>query len=310
MSRIVLVGGSGFLGHALRQRLVPLGHEVIVIGRGPATDNEGWSSVQWDAKTLGPWTSALDGAEVVVHLAGKRVDTRPTKANIAELISSREGTVKLVGRALEGVDTPPGAWVQLSSLSIFGDSGDQVIDEATAPPTTGPAQQVEVVQRWEAAYRDASSGIERRVLLRPAIGIGGNGDPATRQLARLARLYLGGPVGGGKQWVSWIGAEDFFDLLVRSVIEDEMGGLYHLTAPTPVRNSEFMSAYRKAVGARFGLPATRTMTTIGAAILGSDPALALTGRRCVPARLLAEGYVFKQTSIDEAVHLAVARPAS
>lgn len=303
--RIVLVGGSGFLGRGLRASLTALGHDVVVIGRGPTTQHAGWRSVHWDAATRGSWVNALEGADTIVHLAGKRVDTRPTVRNIGELISSREGTVKLVGQALQDLSQPPTTWVQLSSLAIFGDSGDALIDEATTPPAHGLAQQVEVVQRWEAAYRDASSGMQRKVLLRPAIGVGGSADPATRQLARLARLGLGGAIGGGQQWVSWIGALDFFELLQRSVLDNTMSGLYHLTSPTPVTNADFMRAYRLAVGRRFGVPSPRTVASVGAWLLGSDPALPLTGRRCVPGRLLREGYTFKQTNVDTAVAAAI-----
>lgn len=303
---VVLVGGSGFLGSGLRDRLVERGARVTVIGRGPSAAHDGWTHVQWDAETIGRWSDALDGADVVVHLAGKRVDCRPTTANIDELIASREGTVRLVGEALRRLDAPPDAWVQLSSLAIFGDSGDIEIDESTPVPVAGPRQQVEVCRRWEAAFDEATVGIPRTVLLRPAIGIGGAGDPATRQLSRLARLGLAGKVGTGRQWVSWIGADDLFDLLVRSVTDSTMEGLYHVTAPSPVPNAALMAAYRHAVGRRFGLPAPAPLTKMGAWLLGSDPALALTGRRCVPTRLLADGYEFRQTDIDATVAQAVA----
>lgn len=303
--KVVLVGGSGFLGSRLRSRLTAAGDAVTVIGRSLDIARNGVRTVQWDGTSLGDWVAALEGADVVVHLAGKRVDCRPTKANTDELISSREGTVRLVGQAFRQLDDPPTTWVQLSSLAIFGDSGDTEIDETTTPPTTGPRQQVEVCQRWEAAFREASQGVDRAVLLRPAIGIGGDGDPATRQLARLARFGLAGPVGGGRQWVSWIGIDDLLDLLLRAVTDASMSGLYHLTSPSPVRNRELMAAYRKAVGRGFGLPAPKAITTAGAWLLGSDPALALTGRKCVPTRLLQEGYEFRETDIDAAVSKAV-----
>lgn len=303
--RVVLIGGSGFLGSGLRSRLVRLDHQVTVVGRGPAAEHEGWSHVQWDAETIGPWTNVLDGADVIVHLAGKRVDCRPTRSNVDELISSREGTVRLVGDAIRGLDDPPAAWVQLSSLAIFGDSGDAVIDESTPVPATGIRQQVEVCRRWEAAYEQATAGLVRSVLLRPAIGLGGDDDPATRQLARLARFGLGGPVGSGDQWVSWVGAADFFDVLVRTVTDSSMKGLYHLAAPEPVRNHELMAAYREAVGRSFGIPSPAGVVKVGAFLLGSDPSLALTGRRCVPHRLLDEGHRFQVTNIEEAVRLAV-----
>lgn len=302
---VVLVGGSGFLGRGLRQRLLEDGHRVTVIGRGPSTQHDGWDHVHWDAQTLGEWTSTLDGAHVVVHLAGKRVDCRPRKANIDELISSRVDTVRLVGKAIETLDSPPAAWVQLSSLAIFGDSGDEIIDETTPVPETGPRQQVEVCRRWEQAFAEATTTVERTVLLRPGIAIGGDGDPASRQLALLARLGLGGNVGSGKQWVSWIGGQDFFDVLHRAVTDETVSGLYHVTSPTPVQNQELMAAYRRAVGRSFGVGAPAVLTKIGAWFLGSDPGLALTGRRCVPARLLDGGTRFEFASIDDAVAAAL-----
>lgn len=268
--------------------------------------------MQWDAATLGPWVHEIDGADAIVHLAGKRVDCRPTAANIDELVRSREGTVRLVGDAIGELAEAPKAWIQLSSLARFGDSGDQIIDEASLPPDDGLRQQVEVCRRWEQAYEDAAGGIDRRVLIRPGISIGGADDPATAQLARLARSGLGGPVGSGRQWVSWISADDMFEVLARAVTDPTMSGLYHATSPHPVRNTELMAAYRRAVGRGFGLPSPSLVTTVGAWLLGSDPALALTGRRCVPTRLLEHGFQFEGVVLDDvvtqAVHEAPASP--
>lgn len=303
--RVVLVGGSGFLGRGLRDRLLAEGHEVSVIARGPGREHDGWRSVQWDGRSLGPWVDELDGADAVVHLAGKRVDCRPTQANFDEIVASREGTVRLVGRALDEVSVAPAAWIQLSSLARFGDSGNEVIDESTPPPDDGPRQQVEVCARWEAAYRDVTAGIARRVLLRPGIAIGGAGDPATAQLARLARFGLGGPIAGGRQWVSWIGTNDMLRVLFDAATDPAMSGLYHATAPNPVRNAELMAAYRDAVGRRFGLASPAFLTTIGGWLLGSDPGLAITGRRCVPTRLLERGFHFDETDLTAVVANAV-----
>lgn len=303
--RVALVGGSGFLGRGLRDRLVAEGHDVTVICRGSTRIEDGWRAVQWDARTMGGWAQALDGTDVVVHLAGKRPDCWPTETNIAELIRSREGTVRLVGDAIARLDDPPASWVQLSSLAIYGDAGDQLIDESTPPPTSGPRQQVEVCRRWEDAFAESSDGMTRAVLLRQAIGIGGQDDPATVQLMRLARLCLGGPVASGRQWVSWIGADDLFELLHRAVVDESMTGLYHLTSPEPVRNAELMEAFRDAVARVFAISAPRPLTTVGAWLMGSDPALALTGRRCIPTRLLHEGYTFHTTDIHDAVNRAV-----
>jgi len=302
---VALIGGSGFLGTGLRDRLVAADTEVIVVGRGPASQHDGWRSVQWDAVSLGPWVDELGAADTIVHLAGKRVDCRPSERNPAELIASRAGTVDLVGAALERLGHVPDAWIQLSSLARFGDVPEGHIDEYSRLPLSGVPQQVKVCRRWEQAFREVTEKIPRTVLLRPGIAIGGAGDPATKQMTRLVRFGLAGPVAGGRQWVSWIAAEDMFALLRRAVTNDVMSGTYHLTAPEPVTNREFMAAYRRALGRRFGLPAPRILTQVGARLLGSDPALVLTGRAALPRRLLDEGYTFAVTDLDEAVDRAI-----
>jgi len=304
--RIVIPGGSGFLGRNLRDRLVDRGDSVIVLTRGAPQSSHGWESVHWDPATLGEWISVLDGADAVVHLSGKRVDCRPTQKNLAELTSSRVGPVQAVGRAWNQVANPPPVWVQLSSLARFGDAGETIIDEETVPPVDGPPQMVKVCTEWEAAFASASRQVRRTVLLRAGIGLGGSGDPATRRLLWLARAGLGGRIASGNQWVSWVSLEDFMAVLVRAIESDRMVGLYHVTSPDPIRNRDMMATYRRLAGRRFGLPAPSWVTNVGAWLLGSDPALALTGRRAVPARLLKEGYQFAVPDFENAAALAVA----
>jgi uncharacterized protein (TIGR01777 family) len=250
--------------------------------------------------------SELDGADAIVHLSGKRVDCRPTKRNLAELISSRVGPVRAIGQAWRQVPKPPPIWVQLSSLARYGDTGEAVIDEDTAPLADGPPQMVQVCTEWEAAFASVAKLVPRTVVLRAGIGIGGSGDPATERLMWLTRMGLGGKVASGQQWVSWVSLEDFMAVLVRAIDADTMVGVYHVTSPNPIRNREMMATYRSLVGRRFGLSSPAWVTQVGARLLGSDPALALTGRRAVPTRLLKEGYDFVMPDFEEAAALAVA----
>jgi len=303
--RVVLIGGSGFLGREIRARLVALGDSVDVVGRSRDQVHEGWRAVHWDGQTLGPWIDSLADADVVVHLAGKRVDCRPTDANLRELISSREGTVRVVGAALQEVGHQPATWVQMSSLARYGDVPTGTVDEFSRLPLDGVPQQVEVCRRWEAAYRDVTASVERPVLLRPGIAIGGDDDPALAQMERLVRFGLAGTVAGGDQWVSWIAAIDMFDIIMRAIKNSTMRGEYCVTAPEAVQNRDFMAAYRRAFGRRFGIPSAAPLVRLGAQLLGSDPSLILTGRAGVPTRLLAEGYEFRVTDIDEAIRLAI-----
>ena len=303
---VVLPGGSGFLGRSLARRLAARGDRVTILTRGPSGQAEGREFVHWDGRSLGAWVSVLEGADAVVHLSGKRVDCRPTRRNLDELISSRVDTVRAVGNALERCDTPPLVWVQLSSLAIYGEGGDAVIDESTSPSGRGPAQMVQVCLAWEAAFAHASRSVARTVLLRAGIGIGGSGDPATDRLAWLVRRGLGGRAGTGRQWVSWVALDDFVEAMARAVDDGSMAGLYHVTSPNPITNAEMMTTYRQLLGWRLGLPAPAPVTYLGAILLGSDPALALTGRRCVPARLVEEGFVFSVPTFRQAAAKALA----
>lgn len=304
--RIVLAGGSGYLGRHLSRMLVARGDDVVVLTRGRATTVDGVRYVHWDGVTLGPWAAELEGAHAVVHLAGKRVDARPTRRNVDELIRSRVQPVRVVGEAVRACDVPPGVWVQLSTLAIHGDSGDRLLDESVLPTGIGPRQMVTVALAWETAFRQASREIDRTVLLRPGIALGGDDDPATARLRQLCRLGLGGPVAGGRQWVSWLALGDLLRIIVRAIDRDDVHGLYLATAPEPVTNAEMMRTYRRHLHRRVGLPAPAVATKVGAWLMGSDPALALTGRRGVPRRLLDEGFTFETTSFDDAVATALA----
>jgi uncharacterized protein (TIGR01777 family) len=290
--KVVLPGGSGFLGRHLSQRLTDRGDEVVVLTRGRSAQQDGVRFVQWDAKTVGAWAQELDEADAVVHLAGRRVDVRPTRRNIDDLRASRVDSVRVVGEAVRAVDRPPPVWVQVSTVAIFGDSGDRVIGETTPVPSTGPRQMVGVARAWEEAYAAATDGVERQVLLRCAVAIGG-GDPALARLTQLARLGLGGRIGTGRQWVSWISLPDLLHTFERALDDPAMEGLYHVTAPRPLPNAEMMAVLRRIVGRRFGLPSPAPITRLGALALGSDPSLALTGRRCIPRRLVDEGQTFE-----------------
>lgn len=302
--RIVIPGGSGYLGRRLAGRLIARGDEVVVLTRGEAGEHDGVRYVHWDAATLGPWVAELDGAHAVVHLSGKRVDSRPTRRNVDELVRSRVEAVRVVGDALTELDTPPSVWAQVATLAVFGEGGDDLLDETAVASGLGPRQMVTVALAWERAYEVASAPVQRRVLLRCGVAIGPD-DPALAQLTRLARFGLGGRIGSGRQWVSWIALDDLLATLQRAIDDETMSGLYHLTSPNPVRNTEMMATIRAAMGRRLGLPSPAPVTRAGAWLLGSDPALALTGRRGIPARLQQQGMHFAFPALEDAVRAAL-----
>ena len=305
MSRIVLPGGSGYLGRALTARLVDRGDEVVILSRTDTTAIDGARTVAWDAESVGSWAAELDGADAIVHLNGRRVDVRATKKNIDELISSRVQPVRAIGEALRCCANPPRVWVQASSLAIFGDGGNALIDEHSTPTGIGPREMVTVCLAWEAAFRQASETVDRTVLLRMGIGLGGRDDPATAKLAQLVRFGLGGRVGSGRQWVSWVGLNDLLNAMILVIDDDTMSGTYHVTSPNPVTNEEMMATYRHLLGRRLGIPSPAWVARLGAPLLGSSASLALAGRRVVPTRLIERGFIFEQPMFEPAAREAL-----
>jgi len=305
MARIVIPGGTGYLGRALARPLAERGDDVVVLTRGPSGPVEDWRAVNWDASTLGDWVNEIDGADAIVHLSGRRVDTRSTRKNVDELISSRVGPVSVIGAAVAACASPPPVWVQSSSLAIFGEGGDTVIDESTIPSGIGPREMVTVCLAWETAFRQATAGVGRSVLLRMGIGLGGDNDPATAKLAQIVKLGLGGKVGSGRQWVSWVGLDDLIRVMIRAIDNPAMTGTYHVTSPNPVTNAEMMAVYRRLLGRRIGMPTPAWLARIGAPLLGSSASLALTGRRCVSTRLEDAGFVFSQPDFESTARRAL-----
>lgn len=294
--KIVVAGGSGALGRRLCKDLAERGHEVVVLTRrvrpGP------FRQVEWDGRTVGPWSAELEGS-AVVNLAGELVDRRPTPVNVDLLTRSRVEPTRALVAASRLLSAPVPVWIQASTLAIYGDAGDQVLDE-TAPVAEGPPQMAGVARAWEEAVQDARA--DRLVVLRTGIVLD-NDTPALDRLASLTRWGLGGRVSSGRQWISWIHIEDWL-AIVREALEsasDGLEGVVHATGPDPVRNADLMAALRVALRRPPAPPTPAVLVRLGAMLLRTDPALALTGRRAVPARLLAGGFRFAHPRLDEAL---------
>jgi len=283
---VVLAGGSGFLGTAMTPDLIEQGYQVVVLTRGPERTAGPVRFLHWDAKTLGPWAGAIEGAEAVVNLAGKSVNCRYTEESRREIVASRVDSVRVIGQAIARCARPPRVLIQAASAAIYGDRGDEWLDE-NSPPGEGFSPQTCV--RWEAAFNETPTPGTRRVLLRIGFVLG-RGGGALGTLTKLARAFLGGTVGSGRQWISWLHARDLNRIVLVAIERDTMTGTYLAVTPTPVRNREFMRELRRAVHRPWAPPAPEWAVRIGSRLLGTEPELALYGRRCRPAKLLAEGF--------------------
>ena len=296
--RIVITGGSGFLGTNLAHALAESGNEVSLVSRNAPRVAGPWRHVTWDARTLEDWVGELEGAAGVVNLAGRSVDCIKSPDNCDVILRSRVETTKLIGRALREVKAPPPVWVQMSTAHIYGDPPR---DLCTEKSTIGYGFAPFVGQAWEQAFEEAVLPEMRQVILRTSFVLGRTGGALPR-LAFLTRIFLGGRVGHGRQGISWLHQEDMNRIFCRTLTDPDMKGMYIATAPNPVSHGEFMQHLRKAMGIPFGLPAFSWMVKRGAPlVMKTDPELALYGRYCVSTRLHEEGFDFKFPDIESAL---------
>jgi uncharacterized protein (TIGR01777 family) len=292
---VVLAGGSGALGRRLCGALTAQGHDPVVLTRAPKPDSP-YRQVTWNGRDIGEWARELDGA-AVINLAGELVDRRPTAAGIELLTQSRVQPTLALAAAAAANPTAPPVWLQMSTLAIYGDGGDAVLDE-TALAADGPPQMTDVAQAWEAAA--AGVPAERQVILRTAVVLD-RGTPAMDRLAGLVRWGLGGQIGDGRPWVSWLHVDDFVAIVLRVLDDSSMQGVVHATSPNPVRNSDLMAELRRVLHRPRTPPTPKVAVRLGAVLLRTDPALALTGRRCVPGRLIEAGFTFDYPCLGPAL---------
>ena len=297
--KIVIAGGSGFLGRSLARHLAgDPGTSVVILSRHRPKDDGPWTFQAWDARNLGEWTRVLEGATALVNLVGRTVDCIKTPENKAEIMNSRVDATRVLGQAMKQIGNPPPVWVQMSTAHIYGDPPTEICDESS-PFGTGLAP--EVGEAWEQAFHEHCPESTRGVVLRTSFVIG-RGGGALPRLRSIARIGLGGKVGNGRQGMSWIHEEDMNRIFERGIHDESMRGIYVATAPNPVSNAEFMRSLRKAIGMPIGLPAFAWMVRIGAPLfMRTDPELAIYGRYCVPRRLVEEGFEFNHPDLAPAL---------
>jgi uncharacterized protein (TIGR01777 family) len=317
--KIVMPGGSGQVGTVLARALAQE-HEVVVLSRVPrgtearrkrqihleqqrqhaGAQARRWRTVDWDARTLGPWASEVDGADVVVNLAGRSVNCRYTPANRTAMLASRVESTAAIGAAIARASRPPRTWLQASTATIYAhrydapndeDTGILGGDEADAPDTWRFS--LDVATEWERALAEAVVPHTRKIALRSAMTMSPDRGGIFDTLLGLVRRGLGGKSGSGRQYISWIHEEDFVSAVRWLVEHEELEGAVNLAAPSPRPNAEFMSALRRAWGARIGLPTTEWMLEIGALLMRTETELVLKSRRVVPGRLLSSGFRFR-----------------
>jgi NAD dependent epimerase/dehydratase family enzyme len=313
--RVVIAGASGFMGRYFSQRFSGSGDQVATIGRGGADASWG------DAAAI---TSVVDKSDVLINLAGKSVNCRYSAKNRAEILRSRVETTRELAVAVAAAAEPPGLWLNSSTATIYRHAEDRPMTEPAGE--LGRGFSVNVARAWEDAFFEGELPATRRVALRTAIVLGDGG--ALVPLMNLARLGFGGAqvdgpwfrskrriaagtlheygARGGRQRFSWVHIDDVYGVIRFLIAHPAISGVLNVAAPHPVDSVTAMRSIRSALGVPFGIPLHRWMLEPGAWAIGTETELVLKSRWVEPETLLAAGYAFEYSQLDEAVRQIVA----
>ncbi len=314
--RVVLAGASGFLGSFLRRELEAEGYAVLSIGRsGP---DARWGDPEGIRRLM-------NGADLVVNLAGKSVNCRYTRRNRTEILRSRLESTRELAEAIAACEKPPALWINSSTATIYRHADDRPMTESTGE--IGEGFSVEVARRWERAFFEPRLPATRRVALRMAIVLG-DGSALT-PLLTLARIGLGGPQFDGpwfatrarrragtdhrfaptrgRQRFSWVHIEDVLGVIRFVRDHPELDGPINVSAPNPEDNRRLMAILRRVTRRPIGLPAFRWMLELGMVVLRSESELVLKSRWVLPERLTEAGYLFRHPRLEPAIRDIVHR---
>ena len=294
---VILAGGSGFLGQFLTRLLVSKGYSVVILTRTPRSGKM-VRSIEWDGRTQGSWIRSISGAKAVVNLTALGANCLHYERNRRELLSFQLDSIRVLGEAIRLAEYPPKAFVQATSLAIYGDTGERVNDEY-APFSTGLL--ADACQRWEELVHEIELPGTRRIILRAGCLLG-PGSGTFAPLVRLTRSYLGGSIGEGNQYISWIHVDDLSEMFRWSIERPDVQGLYNATSPNPVTNRELMHELRAVLGRPWFPSIPVFAVKLGAKlVMQTEPSLVLTGRRCIPRRFLQQGFQFRQADLAQAL---------
>ncbi|MEO5920519.1 MAG: TIGR01777 family oxidoreductase [Pseudolysinimonas sp.] len=297
---IVIAGAHGFMGTRFAELYRSDGDRVVTVGRRDA------DAVWGDTAAI---TRLVDGADLLVNLAGKSVNCRYNARNKAEIFRSRLETTAELGRAVAAADAPPPVWFNASTATIYRHADDRPQTEDDGE--LGHGFSVDVARAWEAAFFDAARDGVRQVALRTAITLGSGS--ALTPLVALTRLGVGGPQlggksGGGRQRFSWVHLDDVFRAM-GFLEQHELDGVVNVTSPNPSTNREVMATLRRVLGMPLGVPLPRIALEVGAIAIRTETELILKSRWVLPKRLLDAGFEFRYPDLEGALRDILNRPA-
>ena len=293
--KVFITGGTGFVGKALSFRLTSQGHEVTVLTRGipkQGGSKSGLRFVQGDPTRKGPWQEAVAGQDLLINLAGTSIFGRWTEERKRDLRESRIATTRNLVEAIPSKSRM--ALLSTSAVGFYGFHGDEPLDESSPPGSDFLAM---LARDWEEEAVKAQEKGARVVLTRFGIVLGQDGG-ALDQMVRPFRWFVGGPLGSGLQWLSWIHMEDLVSAILHLLARPELSGPFNLTAPNPVQNRDFSKSLGKVLNRPSWMPAPGFMVRL---VLGEFGSVILKGQRVFPRRLLDAGFSFQYPEIEGAL---------
>ncbi len=294
--RVLITGGTGFLGRALTKRLREAGYEVIVLSRRPerARLPPGVQAVRWDGRTATGWAALADGAFALINLAGESIGQRWTAAARQRIRESRLNAGRAVVEAVAAASMKPQVLLQASAVGYYGPHGDERLTEEDPPGNDFLAR---LAVDWEASTQPVEAMGVRRVILRTGLVLERDGGALARLLLPF-RLFVGGPLGDGRQGWSWIHRADWVEAVKFLMECPDARGPYNLTAPQPVSNAEFSRVLGRVLGRPSWLPVPAFALRLA---FGEGASFLLTGQFVLPRRLLEAGFVFRYPDLESAL---------
>lgn len=294
MKKLIIAGGTGFLGKALITQFEHEYDEIVILSRSGNRQTNKIRYVQWDAKSFGIWGMELEGAEAIINLSGRNINCRYTKKNKAEILASRLESTNVIGEAILICKIPPKVWINASATGIYQFQENEFSTEVNAEIGTGFIAQVCVA--WEKAVTKFKLPNTRQLIIRTSMVLG-QGGGAFPVMSKLASLGLGGTLGKGTQQVSWIHIADYCALMKWMIDTNTAIGVYNAVAPIPIINKEMMRLFRQKAHMKIGLPAYTWMIEIGAFFIGTEAEIILDSTYAYPERALNEGFTFKNKTM-------------
>jgi hypothetical protein len=302
--KIILAGGSGFLGKAMADYYKDKAEEIIILSRRKGINRENIRFELWDGKDEASFAKHLENSDLLINLSGKNVNCRYTKENREEIFRSRLEPTDALEKAIQSIQRPPKLWLQAASATIYRHAEDRLQDEETGE--TGNGFSVDVCKAWEAHFRKWETPATRKAVLRIGMVLGRD-ESVFPYLRNLACFGLGGHQGTGSQYISWIHVQDFVRSTEWLLKNEALSGTFNVTSPDAVTNKEFMKLMRKTYGIPFGIPSPKWLLEIGAIVMGTETELVLKSRWVYPKRLLDSGFRFNFPKAEPAIHELAAR---